>query len=233
MKTASAPAFPQAFFDAAGLNRQAVFKLAALPSGVRDTLGAAANAYRQLILLGHAGRRLWECVQASACRDSPHPIDDFTRQTIATCFAGELQGQTYTLLYPGEQAIGLQGLGELAGWHHASPFRVGIDAEWGSWFAYRAVILSDTDFAPTPRVDRPHPCLTCAAQPCISACPGKALDTGRFALTKCLSYRQEADSACRASCLARLACPLGQPHRYCDEQIRHSYSRSLQMIKAR
>ena len=50
-----------------GLNRQHVFNLADLPAELVASLQPAAHE-RQLILFGHAGRRLWECVQADGIR---------------------------------------------------------------------------------------------------------------------------------------------------------------------
>lgn len=221
--------FPAAFLAAAGLNRQHVFDLAALPPTLLAPLGDTSG-FRQLILLGHGGRRLWECVQAAGLA-SEHPIDDYCSATVDRWFAQDLPGRRHRLVYPGDAPLGLQSLGSLAGWHHASPFMVGIDAEWGSWSAYRAVVLADTDFCPSPAVDRSHPCASCIGQPCIAACPAGALADGRFALVKCSRYRLLPDSPCAHGCLARLACPVGAEHRYDAAQIRHSYARSLRMLQ--
>ena len=239
-------AFPKQLLDAAGLNRQAVFALAELPADIRASLEGIAPlaGYRQLILIGHGGRRLWECVKASGIR-SADPIDDFTVRTIAQCFTAHLPDNRYQLLYPSRHPLGLQQLGALAGWHHASPFRVGIDAEWGSWSAYRAVVLADTRFPVQAPVDpraspcfcgrstptSGHPCHSCRTQDCIAACPAGALSDGQFKLERCLAYRKLANSVCRTTCQARLACPVGAEHRYTNEQISHSYRISLRMIE--
>lgn len=220
--------FPAGFLNVAGINRQHVFELAALPTDIAATLGDTAGL-RQLILLGHGGRRLWECVKASGI-DGPDPIDDYCVHTVRRWFAEHLPGRRFRIAYPGSTPVGLQGLGKLAGWHHASPFMVGIDGEWGSWFAYRAAVLADTDFCPFLPVDRRHPCLDCPDQPCLAACPAEALNGG-FALGKCLAYRRQPESACQFTCQARLACPLGTAHRYDEELLRHSYGRSLQTLR--
>jgi len=217
--------FPAALFNQAGLNRQHVFDLDHLPDEIRATLGDTKK-FRQLILLGHGGKRLWACVQAAGM-PGEHPIDDYVIQTVAQVFADE----NYRIVYPGDAPVGLQQLGTLAGWHHPSPFMVGIDGEWGSWFAYRAAILADTDFLPFLRVDRSHPCPTCSERPCISACPAAALSNGGFALDKCIAYRQQDGSACQFTCLARSACPVGSEHRYSEAQLRHTYGISLRMIR--
>jgi hypothetical protein len=223
------PPFPAEFLDAAGLNRQHVFDLADLPDAVRATLGDTAG-FRQLILVGHGGRKLWECVQVSGIV-SEHPIDDYCRQTLGRWFAEHLPGHNFRIVYPGGQLVGLQALGKLAGWHHASPFMVGVDGDWGSWYAYRAVVLADSDFCPFLPVDRSNPCLSCPDQPCIAVCPAGAMADGQFSLPLCAGYRLRPDSACAYGCLARSACPVGSEHRYDEAQVRHSYARSLAMLR--
>lgn len=218
--------FPGQALTQNGLNRHAIFNVAELPEAIRTTLGAENG---QLILIGHGGKRLWEAVTASGHSGSD-PIDDFTVATLQHWFAEHLAGHRYRILYPGEQPIPLQTLGQLADWHHPSPFMVGIDAEWGTWFAYRAVILADTDFLPTVPLDRSHPCLTCQDKPCLASCPAEALDGGHFALQKCLGYRMQAQSKCQFTCLARVSCPVGAVHRYDEAQLRHTYAISLKAI---
>ena len=221
--------FPAAVLDHCGLNRQHIFNLADLPTEVSATLGETAP-YRQLILIGHAGKTLWECVKAARI-GGDNPIDDFSVQAIEQCFAEHLPANRYRIIYPGEQPVGLQQLGKLAGWHHAAPFMVGIDSEWGSWYAYRAVVLADTDFCPSRAVDRNSPCASCQAKPCITACPAGAMDGSSFALEKCISYRKRDETKCKHTCLARIACPVGSEHRYDNDQMQHSYSISLAMLQ--
>lgn len=216
--------------NAAGLNLQAVFDLAALPAEMRAQLDPE-NRYRQLILIGHGGRALWERVKAAGLQ-SEHPIDDFTTATVEAWLAGQLPGVVHALRYPGDGPVGLQALGRLAGWHHESPFRVGVNADWGSWFAYRAVVLVDADLPATAPMSGESPCASCAEQPCITACPAGALDAPEFSLQKCIAYRRQPDSRCRITCVARTSCPVRPEHRYDDAQIAHSYSRSMAMIEA-
>lgn len=226
-------AFDTSLLNRAGLNRQAVFNLDALPADVAASIresSAPAGAYRQLIVIGHAGRQLWDAVKASGV-DSQDPIDDFTMLTVRRWFDACQPHNAFEILYPGTQAIGLQRLGQLAGWHHPSPFMVGIDREWGSWFAYRAVVVADTCFEPTSPTESEHPCGACEHRICIGSCPANALAGGEFNLGKCIAYRKQEDSACKASCLARVSCPVGSEHRYCDEQIRHTYSISMRAIE--
>lgn len=223
------PALPAAFLNEAGLNRQHVFDLSALPADLAGRLEVQAGE-RQLILFGHGGRRLWQCVQASGIAGE-NPIDDYSVQTVARWFADCLPGHRYRLLFPGDQPIGLQALGELAGWHQPSPIMVGVDREWGSWYAYRAVVVADTDLQPSAPLVNRSACPACQAQPCIAACPAGALRDGRFDLETCSRFRLQPESPCSHGCLARQACPVGSQHRYDAAQIEHSYSRSLAVIR--
>lgn len=219
--------------DAAGLNLHAVFDLARLPAPLQTQLRAdfdPRQAYRQLLLIGHGGKRLWNALQASGIR-SPHPIDDFSVRSVEQWFAAQLPGHALRIVYPGTMPVGLQALGQIAGWHHASPFRVGVNQTWGSWFAYRVALLADTELPPTPALPGASPCAGCADKPCIASCPGAALEGEAFSLVKCVAYRRQADSRCKTTCIARLACPVGAEHRYEEAQIRHSYSRSLAEIE--
>lgn len=213
----------------AGLNRQHVFDLAALPVDLVAPLAPAPHE-RQLILFGHAGRRMWECVQAEGIH-SAHPIDDYSVRTVTAWLARALPQARTRLVFPGTQRIGLQRLGAIAGWHRASPFMVGIDSVWGSWFAYRAVVLTDTALPASTPVDNGYPCDSCANKPCISACPAGALAGGRFNLSACNAGRLAADSNCALGCTARGACPVGVEHRYDESQIRHGAAGSLATIR--
>ena len=214
-----------ALLNAAGLNLLAVFDIAGLPDAIRATL---PEGKRQLILIGHGGPRLWAAVQAAGINGtkSEHPIDDFTVVTVRRWAAVHFGGAKFEILYPGDAPVGLQVLGRLAGWHHDTPFMVGINATWGPWFAYRAALVTDTDFAPTAPMTGTSPCQSCAAKPCITACPPGAAGE-RFDLKGCIDHRCSKGSTCAETCLARLACPVRPEHRYPVEQIRHSYGRSL------
>ena len=218
--------FPDSLLNQSGLNRQAIFDVADLPANIRNKLNTKSG---QLILISHGGRLLWEKVQA-ANLSSSDPIDDFTIATIQRWFADFLPGRHYQILYPADQVIGLQALGKLAGWHQPSPFMVGIDSDWGSWFAYRAVVLADTNFQPTLAVDRDRPCNSCTSKDCVINCPASALDEAEFSLNKCLTYRKLPDAKCHFTCLARVSCPVGSEHRYSAEQLHHTYSISLRYI---
>ncbi|KAF7598120.1 MAG: hypothetical protein CGU28_14370 [Candidatus Dactylopiibacterium carminicum] len=220
------------FLDDAGLNRQHVFDLAALPADLLAPLQPRAHECR-LILFGHAGRRLWECVQAEGLRRE-HPIDEYSVRTVESWLANALPAAQARFVFPaalGTVQVGLQRLGALAGWHHAAPFMVGVDAKWGSWFAYRAVILIDTALPVSEPEDLGHPCSGCKEKTCITACTAGALTEGVFNGPRCRAGRLAETSPCALGCLARMACPVGTEHRYEESQIRHSAAGSLAVLR--
>ena len=219
--------------DASGLNLQAVFNLSELPDGISAAISKHVGefaGYRQLILIGHGGRRMWEALQASAFTASADPVDSFSQDLVHRWFAD--RGNRYEMLYPGdEQVVPLQKLGALAGWHHSSPFRIGINAHWGSWFAYRAVVLADSDFEPTPPLTAPSPCDSCMEKPCIPACPADALTGSDASLQPCIDYRLTGDSRCKDRCFSRMACPVAVEHKHSMQQLNYHYGRSMQTIE--
>ena len=230
---------------AQGLSLHAVLDLASLPADVQASLALTPQErarYRQLILIGHQGRGFWQALQARGWHGSD-PVDTFVGECIQAWMNGPLAGHAWVQVFPGPRPVGLQRLGELAGWHHPSPFWVGVDAEWGSWFAYRAVVLADTVLPLTPRRALPSPCLDCSGQPCVAACPAQALspigaqgvDTrppAAAGLRACVEYRLQPGSVCQDRCLARTACPVGAVHRYDDPQVAYHYLQSLPAIRA-
>ena len=228
------PLTPFPTLAAEGLNLQAVFDLASLPDDVLASLALDAGErgrYTQLLLIGHRGRQLWQTLQARGMAGE-HPIDDFSRARATQLFApgGALAGHRFRVLFPSQQPVGLRHLGELAGWHHDSPFRVGVHANWGSWFAYRAVVVTDTALPVTPRLQTASPCDSCSDRPCVSACPAGALAPD-FDLSACLNHRKQPDSPCLDRCLARNACPVGAEHRYTEAQTSYHYLQSMPAIR--
>lgn len=215
-----------------GLTLQAVMAVSALPADVRRGLTPEQQRYAQLVLLGHVGGTVWPHALAEA-PNSDHPIDTAVQRWVARGMGAHAPGVAWESVYPGDSALSLIRLGECAGWHHPSPFWQGVDAEWGSWFAYRAVLLADTDWQLTPRRERRSPCWDCVGQPCVAACPAQALEVDQaLGLRRCSDHRLQTASSCEDRCLARLACPVGSEHRYSADQLHHHYRHSLAAIRA-
>ena len=234
-KTFTHSVFAQSELSHHGLNLQAILDINALPDNIQTSLATECedlNAFRQLILFGHGGRRLWDSVSSFVDdAESADPIDTYTIKIVQDYFTDQHPEHRYQFVYPGSTSVPLQQLGALVGWHHDSPFKVGVNSTWGSWFAYRALLLVDSEFKPSKKVAFKSPCEDCEAQPCIQACPASAMSEGELNLQRCVDYRKTSDSLCRAQCLARLACPVATEHRYSDAQMSYHYLRSMRMIE--
>jgi len=233
VKTGSVHPNDSAILAQSGLNLQAVFELSALPADLLAVIAAAQTVddCHQLLLFAHGGQDLWHALAGAACMNGEHPVDCFSVDTVARYFAEENPASRYQLLYPQQPCIlPLQQLGKLAGWHHASPFRIGVNARWGSWFAYRAVVIADTMFAPTLPMPAASPCESCMERPCLTVCP-VALPVGVIPLQTCMGERLKPGSHCAMSCLARIACPVMAEERYDPDQIAYHYGCSLESIR--
>ena len=211
-----------AVFDWDGLSRSLQENLLAQTDGI---------AYSQVLLFGHGGRSLWPAVEGRIANEQ-HPIDNFSTE-LASAFVEEYAPNAdYRVLYPADAcAPPLISLGTLAGWHRPSPFLLGINSQWGSWFAYRALVVADTQLPTTAPLAGESPCLGCPA-PCIDACPADAVSHSAFDMTACVTHRLEDNSSCAATCLSRTACPIGKNHQYDGEQMSYHYRLSLATIRA-
>lgn len=216
-----------------GLNLQAVLNLKDLSGDLRSELieACAGDAdYSQLILIGHGGTKLWSVLKSKNFQ-TDDPIDDFSIRHIDNCLKKTLGENTFEFLYPGEHLVGLQSLGSLAGWHNPSLLRIGILKEWGTWFAYRAVVLARSSFGRTKPIQASSICDNCVSKACVAACPPEAVTKDNFRGNTCFSWRAKENSPCARTCLARLACPIAKEHTYSEEQQAYHYGLSLGLIK--
>jgi epoxyqueuosine reductase len=220
-----------------GLLLRGVLAMDMLPSGVRNAIAAAGPGlldHRQLLVFGHAGPRMWRALRKAQPEPwtSADPVDEFSLATVRAHLEDELGVHRWAPVYPGPALIPLQELGTLLGWHHPSPLLVGISEAFGTWFAYRAVVVADTTLPLTPPASpQPSPCSTCVEKPCLSACLGAALTTGTLTIDRCTTFRVGEASPCALRCPAREACPIGAEHRYDADQIRYHYGTSLTTIR--
>ena len=64
----------------------------------------------------------------------------------------------------------------------------------------------------------------------MTACPAGAVSKAGFNWRACVDFRLSGPT-CRLTCLARLACPVGEGYRYGKEQMNFHYGASLNMIR--
>jgi len=250
---------PQYYFNAIadkGLNLQAIFNIENLPTEIKKSLTfftKDSHKYNQLVLLGHGGRQLWRELKAwqsnekltpynlTRLNSADDPIDSFSAKLTKEYFKGHGSVSDFKLLFPilnsskvvnqRLKTINFQALGKLAGWHNDSPIGVGINTQWGAWFAYRAIVLVKANFRINEYPSAVSPCESCVNKPCLSACPVSKLNSDLIEIEHCVEYRVKEASNCKNRCLARLACPVKKEHQYSDEQINYHYSLSMKMIE--
>ena len=225
-----------------GLNMVAVLGVDSLPAAFNSVVresGIRIEDYASLLLIGHGGNRMWDALNEHGMAGA-NPVDEYSAACAVRFVRESLDDCPYRILYPGDIPIPLQQLGSLAGWHHASPLGIGINESWGPWFGYRAALLVQpelpvmTDLPSQSPTQSPKqsPCEQCVDKPCISVCPAGALSAhGAPDIDACVGHRLGQDSTCALQCLARLVCPVGERHRYGDEQVRYFYGRSLNSIR--
>lgn len=217
-----------------GLNLFSILVVGRLPQALVRRLAECdfpCSEQSRIVLIGNGGGTFWEALR-TAERHQPDPIDHFS-SAAAHRFADQvLSGEDYRLLYPGDSPLALQQLGTCAGWHAPSPLGLGINPQWGLWYAYRAVLLTNE---PLPEVRMPaplSPCETCSEKHCLSLCPARALSEAEaIDMKQCAGYRLSVESGCADRCLARLGCPVSRDQRYTLEQIQYHYRHSLETLR--
>jgi Fe-S-cluster-containing hydrogenase component 2 len=102
-----------------------------------------------------------------------------------------------------------------------SPLDLNIHATYGLWHAYRAALLFPVAFDLQRHLAGAHPCETCAAKPCLSACPVGAFESKNYDVAACGRHiLQNAEQTCDpGGCKARLACPVGKAFTYERQQM--------------
>jgi hypothetical protein len=222
------------FLAEQGLNLYAVFDCSQFPPDIAqlmDQAGVPRDSYQRLVLIGNGGNRFWPALQSYGLRTA-EPVDHFSLKLVEKFIGDFLAGPEVVMLYPSGPMIPLQRLGSLAGWSHPSPLGLGINPDYGLWFAYRVAFLTNLPLPLTEARPSASPCATCPDQPCIAACPGQAVQAGQtFGLSRCVDYRLSPAAPCQDRCLSRLACPVAPEQRYPLAQVQYHYRYSLESIR--
>ena len=183
---------------------------------------AGLDGVAALVLVGAAGARGWDAFAASPEARDGHadPLDRWSRRVV-DALAADLGTRA---LYPfgGPPYWPFQRWAMRAEPVHASPLGLLIHPDYGLWHSYRGALGFAAPIAIEPFERRASPCETCAARPCLSACPVGAFTGQGYDVAACAAHlRAEAGRACMdGGCLARRACPVGVQHRHGGEQAR-------------
>lgn len=187
--------------------------------GVPPTAGDGGP--RTVILIGNAGSSFWPAFRASAeYRDEqPDPLDRWSERVI-TGLAGQLDAHA-VFPFRGPPYCPFQRWARRAEALFPSPLGTLIHPDYGLWHAYRGALIFDRHLAGLPGGSgAASPCLSCAAQPCLQACPVEAFSAGGFDADACAAHLSGPNACTTEGCLARNACPAGKPFQYMREQHR-------------
>lgn len=202
---------------------------------------------RTLLLLGNVGDAMWQAFQASPegaaagvgaevsespeergggvrspgrpeASPAPEPLDRWSRRIIVA-LSKQLEAEA---LFP----FGGPPYYPFPSWARKSepvwpsPLGMLVHRDHGLWHAYRGALCFDRHIEFAPVDPETSPCLTCAGQPCLSACPVSAFSEQGYDVPVCAAHiAQPAGADCMAQgCRARRACPLGSAARYRPEQ---------------
>jgi hypothetical protein len=170
---------------------------------------------KTVLIIGNAGPAMW---RKFSHIEGTGALDDWTRRIldpIAAMFGAQA-------IYPfdGPPYAPFLTWAEKAERVYASPIGMTIHGEYGLWHAYRGAFVFAENLDVPPRVGSTSPCLNCADQPCMSACPVDAFVPTRYDVESCAAHLREPVGAdCMAQgCRARRACPVGQNFRYTSAQ---------------
>jgi hypothetical protein len=178
-----------------------------------------------VVVIGNVGGAMWPLFRA-ADQAVDDPLDSWTRAVLAPIAAS--LGAAF--VHPSDEPFHpFQRWAQRAEGIAQSPIGILIHPSHGLWHAYRGAFLFPfaLEGVPPPIGD-PSPCLSCADQPCLTACPVDAFTIGGYDADACRAHvRSRAAPVCiDAGCAARLACPVGTEHRYGPDQM-HFHMRAF------
>ncbi len=174
-----------------------------------------------LILVGNVGAAMWRHFQqAKASYTQDHPLNSWTRQALDAI--ARHNGAHAIFPFDGPPYHPFQRWAQRAEPVVPSPIGTLIHPDYGLWHAYRGALAFAERIVLPPSAARPSPCETCQGKPCLSACPVNAFASGRYDVDACLDHISSDHGAecLHHGCLARRACPVGQPYTYSAGQTR-------------
>lgn len=191
---------------------------AVAPTGMVARGGFEAVPAQTIVVIGNIGGAMWPTFRAAE-QPVDDPLDSWTRSVLAPIAASLGAG----FVHPSDEPFQpFQQWAQRAEGITQSPIGLLIHTQYGLWHAYRGAFLFPfaLDGLPPPAGD-PSPCLSCAGQPCLSACPVDAFTIGSYDADACRAHvRSRRQPVCiEAGCAARLACPVGTEHTYGPDQM--------------
>ena len=167
---------------------------------------------KTLLLLGPDEPAFWPMfTQSPEVQDGePNPMDRWSTRVIGS-WAAALGAEA---LYPfgGPPYLPFFTWAKRTGRIKASPIMLLAHDSAGLFVSFRGALALKTRIdLPDPP---PHPCETCADQPCRSACPVGALSPQGYDVPACKAFldTEPGQDCMNTGCAARRACPVSQNH---------------------
>lgn len=191
--------------------RQALAK-ALRAAGLR-ILGGLHEAGSTLLLIGPDGAQFWGVLQSSPeFQDGlANSIDRYSKRIISTVARDANAEALFPFGGPPYQPF--IGWALKSGQCFQSPVQLLVHTELGLFVSFRGALrLSGQRPLPAPAST---PCESCAAKPCLTACPANALNQSHYNVALCHDYLDtEPEGSCMVrGCAVRRACPIGQAER--------------------
>ncbi len=168
------------------------------------------QACRTILLLGPDEPAFWPAYLDSpeAMDGTPDPMDRWSRRVIGA-WAETLGAQA---LYPfgGAPFLPFYSWALRSGRVHAAPVQFLVHDTAGLMVSFRGALAfqAHIDLPDSP----PSPCQSCAATPCVTACPVAALTPAGYDVPACKAYLDTAagQDCLTGGCRVRRACPVSQ-----------------------
>jgi hypothetical protein len=208
---------------AAGLNAWGV------ADGARHQ--AVLPGCRSVLVFGNGGTRLWDRFLDELRRDprrlgdEEHPLDAFVRRALDRADPDPPPSRRWIRCAADEpEPVDFRTLGLEAGLGWPSMLGLALHPTFGPWLAFRAACFTTEPLPASGPLGGPGPCDGCAA-PCVSACPARAVErAGGWNVRVCAAWNVRTD-VCASSCASRVACPVGEAHRYSALERQYHYDR--------
>ena len=158
------------------------------------------------LVLASPGAGFWPHASAAPefADGAPDPLDRWSARVLGGVAAGLGGAALFPFGGPPHPPFHTWAL--RGGQAFASPVGLLVHASHGLWLSFRGALALPGRLAlPEPVAS---PCATCAARPCLSACPVGALGAAGYDLAACHAYLATGPACMTAGCRVRAACPI-------------------------
>lgn len=173
---------------------------------------------KTLLLIGPAEPGFWAHMTAQAewLDGKANPIDRWSQRVIGSLAVAWNATAIFPFGGPPWHPFHRWALASGRAWN--SPVHLLVHDEMGLFASYRGALALPQPL--TLPAAPSNPCDSCAAKPCLSACPPKALTAKEYDVPSCRSFLEGPSGmdCMKSSCRVRRACPQSQAYARLPEQ---------------